>query len=508
MANIGKIAVQLSASTGQFIQGMTQASGVLSRFSRANARFTKNPFKFLGGAAMGGAMFALQKIQQLFRGVVIGATAAGATFALLTRRGLSMGDALGDAAEKLGVSTSALAKLRYAASFADVEAEALDSSIQKLVKNTSDAASGTGAAADAYKELGINAKALNSLSADEQFLQIAGAMEKITNKNDKLRLTLAIFGKGGGGIVGVLNQGAAGIAQMNREAEMLGVALSAVQVEKMAEANDGIAKLGVAFDGFFQQMAAKFAPFITSATDKIIGWIESMGGIPQIATDAFNAFGKAADNAIVFAINRLGEFIDASKVVAIAMNIIKITIMEAFIAPLQAVDYLQKKLGTFGKVLTWSPLRNLLIDDKDVGPTVESFNKDIKDTFGTIDKLKKFEPGKAFKAFAFEKKDNVTSWVKSVAAADDERLTTNQGIASAMEDQVDAAKALETSSFGVGNPFLTALSGPAFNNPIAAAAKATPGVGKDATATEVQKGNSILQQIANNTARPMPAVAV
>jgi len=372
----------------------------------------------------------------------------------------------------------------------------------------SDAANGTGAAADAFKELGINAKALNALSADDQFLEIAGAMEQITNKNDKLRLTLAIFGKSGGGIVGVLNQGAEGIAQMNREAEMLGVSLSQLQVEKMAEANDGIEKLGVAFDGFFQQMAAKFAPFITSATEKVMAWIESMGGIPEIATTVFNALGSAAENTITFMINKIGALLDAVKVVDIAFRIIKITMIEAFIAPLQAVDYLQKKLGTFGKVLTWSPLRSLLVDDKDIGPVVDSFNKDMKNTFCQIDKLKKSQPGKAFKAFAFDKKDSFVSWIQSVSEADAERLDTNEKTASAMEDQVDAAKALDTGAFGVGNRMLTALTGPAFANPVGAASKGTPGVGNDQTTREVMRSNSILQQIANNTARPPAAVAI
>jgi len=511
MANIGKIAVQLQANTSQFKAGMVEASGILSRFSKSSRAFSSNPFKFLGGATASGIGMVTNAMKGLTIAAGAGALGAGTAFAYFTKQAMDVVGDLYDAAQRIGVTTNALAEMRYAANLAGIENEALGGSVQKMLKNISDAAEGTGTSSDALKAMGLNAKALRDANPQDAFYQIGQAISDVQNPADRLRYTLDIFGKSGGGLINLFADGADSVRGMAKEAQLLGLSISNVDAGKVEEAGDALDKVKMGFSGFFQQMAVKFAPFITDAVDKTIEWIDAMGGMPEIATKVFNAFGEAASGALSFAVDKIASMLNLVDKLNYGFTMLRATMLQAFSAPFVMADKLNKNLGVLGKIVTFSPLRNLIVGDgskESLSAFAESAQKDVNAALKSATEQRKLfgngmGTGDKFKAMAMPKIAAVKDWAKGVVATDEDRLDVNKQITDELEKQV-AIK--DTGKFTVGSLFTTALGG-AYTSPVAKAAAEVPRGAQDNTSREVMKSNSFLQQIAANTARPNVAVA-
>ena len=80
------------------------------------------------------------------------AVAGAAGIGLLVKSSLQSIDTLGKTAQKLGVTSQALQKLRYASNLAGVETRTVDMAVQRFTRRLSEAANGTGEAKDALKE--------------------------------------------------------------------------------------------------------------------------------------------------------------------------------------------------------------------------------------------------------------------------------------------------------------------------------------------------------------------
>ena len=100
-----------------------------------------------------------RSIFSLKAGLVSVAGAAG--LGLLVKSSLQSIDTLGKTASKLGVTSQALQKLRFASQLAGVETRTVDMAVQRFTRRLSEAAQNTGEAKDALKELGLNAKELS-----------------------------------------------------------------------------------------------------------------------------------------------------------------------------------------------------------------------------------------------------------------------------------------------------------------------------------------------------------
>src|SRR3569832_2913754 len=113
-------------------------------------------------------------------------------------------DALAKSADKIGVTTQALAGLRDQADLSGVSTEQLDAGLRTMEKNISDFARGTGRAAVALKGLGFEQGSLITLRADEQLYRIADAMSRMRNAKDRAAFAQKIFGDSSVVLINVL----------------------------------------------------------------------------------------------------------------------------------------------------------------------------------------------------------------------------------------------------------------------------------------------------------------
>ena len=193
---------------------------------------------------------------------IVGAIGAGG-FGALIKSSINAGDELAKTADKLGVTTQALAGLRHAAELTGVSTGTMDMAMQRFTRRAAEAAKGTGEAKGALQELGLDAESLVRLPLDEQMSQVADAMAGVDSQADKVRLSMKLFDSEGVALVNTLGGGAAALEKMTQEAEHLGLTLSRTDTAQMEAANDAITRLQAVFTGLTNQLSVAFAPIIT-----------------------------------------------------------------------------------------------------------------------------------------------------------------------------------------------------------------------------------------------------
>lgn len=183
-------------------------------------------------------------------------------------------------AYKVGLTADQVGALQLAAKLCDADVEELNASLIKMTKTVSDAATGSGPAAGALAELGLHAGRLNDLPTDKKLGAIADAMLGVTNQNDRLRLSMEIFGKQGSGFVELLSKGSAGLNDFAGEAERLGMAFG-TQRQQVDEANKAIDKIKFAWDAMVGQLVVAVAPAINAVATgigNVLAWFNRLTG--------------------------------------------------------------------------------------------------------------------------------------------------------------------------------------------------------------------------------------
>jgi hypothetical protein len=189
-------------------------------------------------------------------GLATATAAAGASAALVKMR-MTAVDNLAKTADKLGVTTEALAGLQHAAEISGVSTETMNMALQRMTRRVAEAAMGTGEAKGALEELNLNADALAKLPLDQQMNIVADAMQGVEKQSDRVRLAMKLFDSEGVALVNTLAGGSDGLKEMAEEASKLGIAISRVDAAMIEEANDNVTRAKSVFQGFGNQIASR-----------------------------------------------------------------------------------------------------------------------------------------------------------------------------------------------------------------------------------------------------------
>lgn len=264
------LVIQLSADFKSFQREMRSATGVFDAEARKIAKRQADLKKklsnwsmdFTGLSGMSKALVGLSAV-----GVVGGLTA-------LVNKSLEAAGAVGDIANRAGVTTDKLQELRFGLSQAGASAEDADAALIKLNGSFGQFVNnGTGKAAAAFKSLGID-KMIDSgqvRNTAQAFDAIVTKVQGLGSATEKAGYLAQIFGKElGPKMVEYVSQGADGIAQVTKQAHDLGLVLDAETVRGAKEAKD---KLDALFSTIKMQGIAAFArlaPEIGNVTQQII----------------------------------------------------------------------------------------------------------------------------------------------------------------------------------------------------------------------------------------------
>lgn len=226
--------------------------------------------------------------KQLAKYGAAAAAAGAAAAAALTIQGLKAVDAQAKLARQLGTSIDSLRGLQIAASDAGVSSNVMTRALEQLNSRVGEAQRGTGAAADSFRRLGLNAKDLASMEADERMAAIADAMRNAGLSSSQMADELRQLGIRQGEVVNLMLSGGDAIRGYRKEVDDLGLSLSEVDAAKVEAANDAFSRMGMFVEGLQKQMAVESAPYLLAISKQVSEAVKDMGGLGQVAENVFD----------------------------------------------------------------------------------------------------------------------------------------------------------------------------------------------------------------------------
>jgi hypothetical protein len=240
-AVIGALRVNLSADTAEFRRNLTSAEAIANKFGNSLGSSIKKQILAFGAAA---------------------AVAAGpAALGLLLKSSIENVSAQVDLARRVGASVAAIQTLQEAAKLSGASQEALSSALGKLNAKLGEVAQkGAGPAYEALQRLGLSARELSEMDADERVKTLSDRMIELGYSSQQTSATLKTLGIKNQEITNLFLEGSAAIDRTRQELVDFGVILSDVDAGKIEEVGDAFDKLKLIAVGLGNQIAAEFAP--------------------------------------------------------------------------------------------------------------------------------------------------------------------------------------------------------------------------------------------------------
>lgn len=249
---VAVLLVRLEGQISGFEKSMARAE------ARANSASTKITRTFTGmNRAVAGALRTF--------GVGLSAT----FFAKFVADAVRAGEAIGDTADKIGISAEAFQELAYAADQSGSSMEAIEPAFKAMDNFLGSIAKGSKEAKAQLAAIGVTLADLKGKSPDEQFKLLLDAIGKIRDPTARAAAQLSIFGKQGLELSQLANIGAAGIDKLAERAHNLGLILSNETIQQAQDAGDALSDIVAAFDVAKINAAAGFSDAIEALRDVV-----------------------------------------------------------------------------------------------------------------------------------------------------------------------------------------------------------------------------------------------
>lgn len=198
-----------------------------------------------------------------------------------------------------GQSAQQLQEFSYAAELIDVSIDTLQTSLTKLTNNMQNAMNGTGDAKKAFEQLGIAVTDSegNMRTANDVFYETIDALGKVGNATERDALSMDIFGRSAQDLNPLIIQGSDTLREYADEAHNVGYVLDNEALSALGAVDDGFQRLQTTQDAVKNNMAAEFAPYLTSALEDIRALIEKVGKA-LIDSGAVEAFGSILESSV------------------------------------------------------------------------------------------------------------------------------------------------------------------------------------------------------------------
>jgi hypothetical protein len=249
MAKVADLIYRIAGDSSSFVKALAKADKELANFNRNASRVAK------GTALMGAALGAV-----------------GGYLGAMTKKALDDADALGKLSYRTGVAVEDLSRLEYALSLSDSSLEDFGVGAKNLNKILADTEAGNEKAAKALANLGIAALDASGKARplNDVFLDVADRFKAMPDGATKATAAVNIFGKAGTKLIPALNNGAAGLREMGKEAEQLGLVLSTDTTDAAQLVNDNLTRMQKAGEGLGRQILVTLAPAMSILTSEMV----------------------------------------------------------------------------------------------------------------------------------------------------------------------------------------------------------------------------------------------
>lgn len=226
------------------------------------------------GMKTGGFDAGAKKGKSSLQGLAASAIALNSTIGIVKEAGRAVGavfdsfekesaniDNIGKLSDRLGFTTEDLSALHHGASLAGVASETLNNALQKMNVNLAKAMQGE-KVAEAFQAMGLDAKKLIDINPMDALGQIANGLNGLHTPAERAKAAVEIFGKSGAPLLTMLKDGSAGLAEMRKEADQLGLTFDKLAATQVEMANDAMTRVKASITGLKQSFMIELAPAI------------------------------------------------------------------------------------------------------------------------------------------------------------------------------------------------------------------------------------------------------
>lgn len=228
------------------------------------------------GVAFQSVVAAAGAVKDAFNAVTDTISSAVSTVYNLAASQAAAADQIGKTSALMGMQVGELQALRSAGQHAGMSIDGVDSALEKFSINTGKAAAGEKAQIDLFNALGVATKnADGSLrNQTDLLMDVADAYSKLTDSQDRNRVSLALFGRSAVQMSALLKDGSAGIRDAVAQYELTGAGYTEQQTKQAAEFNDKLQTMHEYIAGVKNQLFFALVPAFSKLFDGVSSFVE------------------------------------------------------------------------------------------------------------------------------------------------------------------------------------------------------------------------------------------
>lgn len=264
---IGNISVRITADTKQFTRSM---KNVTARMASSAKQLRQSSLAYQQWAT-------------------VGVAAAAAIGVAMVKNQMKELDVLAKTADALKVNQKELQALQHVAELTGTGAQQLSTNLERMQRRIGEIARKGGPAGKALDEIGLSAKEMINLSADQQLVKISQAMGSVENASIRASISMDLFGRDGVRMLKMMEQlSKDGLKPTVDELNAMGVSLSRLDTAKVEQANDALFKSGEVLNGITNKITVKLSPLIEQLSNDFTDVSKETGGFGEVIDEVFN----------------------------------------------------------------------------------------------------------------------------------------------------------------------------------------------------------------------------
>tara|TARA_R110000824_G_scaffold118960_4_gene271672 strand:- start:5681 stop:8116 length:2436 start_codon:yes stop_codon:yes gene_type:complete len=244
--------------------------------------------------------------------------AAAAAGVAMVRSGLQTVDAQAKLAQSLGTTVASIQTLERAGELAGVSMSGIEQATKDLTRRLSQAAAGTGPAADALDRLGLSANELIALPLDQRVGAINAAIESFVPAAERAAVAGQLFGEEGS--IAMSRIDTATLRQATEDVLAFGVVVSEQDADQIERTNDAISRLGLIWRGLSNQLAVAAAPALEAVADAMAAVASRTGPLGIAIRGLFDNIGRLTTYAATFAAFLAGRWVAGMAAAALSVR--------------------------------------------------------------------------------------------------------------------------------------------------------------------------------------------
>ena len=246
---------------------------------------------------------------------VAAAMAAGVA---MVRTGLQTVDAQAKLAQSLGTTVASIQTLERAGELAGVSMSGIEQATKDLTRRLSQAAAGTGPAADALDRLGLSATDLIALPLDQRVGTINAAIEEFVPAAQRAAVAGQLFGEEGS--IAMSRIDTATLRQATEDVLAFGVVVSEQDADQIERTNDAISRLGLIWRGLSNQLAVAAAPALEAVANAMAAIASRTGPLGIAIRGLFDNISRLSTYAATFAALLAGRWVAGMAAAALSVR--------------------------------------------------------------------------------------------------------------------------------------------------------------------------------------------